>query len=162
RDAKLFLLVQPKLFKTAQEDAATLPSPNVEVMTGDVVDMHLGLDGEEYGRLCDEVTDIFHLAAVAQLDTSRETAARVNIHGTRNVVEVGRGWRGLERFNHFSSCFVAGDRQGVIAEDEPDAGQSFRNAYEETKYQAERLVQRAGASLPITVYRPSSVVGDSQ
>jgi thioester reductase-like protein len=51
---------------------------------------------------------------------------------------------------------------GVIAEDELERGQSFRNVYEETKYHAERLVRRAGNSLPVTIYRPSSVVGDSQ
>jgi nucleoside-diphosphate-sugar epimerase len=50
---------------------------------------------------------------------------------------------------------------GVIAEDELDAGQGFRNAWEETKFQAEG-VARAVPSLPVTVLRPSTVVGDSR
>jgi nucleoside-diphosphate-sugar epimerase len=86
----------------------------------------------------------------------------VNVDGTRNLLELSRDCENLSRFNYFSTCYVSGDRVGVIAEDELDRGQSFRNAYEETKFQAERLVQRAGNTLPVTIYRPASVVGDSR
>ena len=54
------------------------------------------------------------------------------------------------------------ERLGVIAEDELDRGQTFRNPYEETKFQAEKIVQRAAATLPVTIFRPCSVVGDSR
>ncbi|AEI66464.1 epimerase [Corallococcus macrosporus DSM 14697] len=160
--AHIYALVQPKNFKEAQQHAARVKGARVELLTGDVVDMHLGLSGEEYQRLCERVTDIFHLAAVAQLGVAKETAWRVNVDGTRNMLELARDCGNLARFNYFSTCYVSGDRVGVIAEDELDRGQAFRNAYEETKFQAERLVQRAGATLPITVFRPSSVVGDSR
>src|SRR5205807_591367 len=63
---------------------------------------------------------------------------------------------------HFSTVFVSGDRVGVIAEDELAARQSFRNAYEESKFEAEILVRRAMGQLPCTVLRPSIVVGDSK
>ncbi|MFL6373038.1 MAG: SDR family oxidoreductase, partial [Pyrinomonadaceae bacterium] len=43
---------------------------------------------------------------------------------------------------------------------EHDAG--FRNYYEETKYLAEIEVDRLKSELPITIYRPSVVVGDSE
>ncbi|CAM3474859.1 SDR family oxidoreductase [Corallococcus soli] len=158
----IYALVQPKAFKEAQALAAKVQGAKVELLTGDAVDMHLGLSGEEYQRLCERVTDIFHLAAVAQLGVPKETAWRVNVDGTRNLLELARDCENLSRFSHFSTCYVSGDRVGVIAEDELDRGQSFRNAYEETKFQAERLVQRASATLPITIFRPSSVVGDSR
>jgi thioester reductase-like protein len=86
----------------------------------------------------------------------------VNVEGTRNVIELARDSKHLRRLNHFSTCYVSGTREGVIAEDELDLGQSFRNAYEETKFKAEKLVRKAAESLPVTIYRPSSVVGDSQ
>ncbi|WP_171434973.1 SDR family oxidoreductase [Corallococcus exercitus] len=158
----IYALVQPKAFKEAQALAAKVTGARVELLTGDAVDMHLGLSGEEYQRLCEQVTDIFHLAAVSQLGVPKETAWRVNVDGTRNLLELARDCEHLSRFNHFSTCYVSGDRVGVIAEDELDRGQSFRNAYEETKFQAERLVQRAAATLPVTIFRPSSVVGDSR
>ncbi|RKG77890.1 NAD-dependent epimerase/dehydratase family protein [Corallococcus exercitus] len=158
----IYALVQPKAFKEAQALAAKVTGARVELLTGDAVDMHLGLSGEEYQRLCEQVTDIFHLAAVSQLGVPKETAWRVNVDGTRNLLELARDCEHLSRFNYFSTCYVSGDRVGVIAEDELDRGQSFRNAYEETKFQAERLVQRAAATLPVTIFRPSSVVGDSR
>jgi nucleoside-diphosphate-sugar epimerase len=43
---------------------------------------------------------------------------------------------------------------------EHDAG--FRNYYEETKYLAEREVENLKEELPVTIFRPSVVVGDSQ
>jgi thioester reductase-like protein len=159
---RIYLLVQEKFVEEAQRYAAKLSGAPIEILTGDIVDMHLGLSGEEYQRLCDSVTDIFHLAAISYLGMPKETAWRVNVDGTRNVLELAKDCGKLRRFNYFSTCYVSGDRVGVIAEDELDAGQSFRNAYEETKYQAEKVVQRAMASLPITIYRPSSVVGDSR
>jgi thioester reductase-like protein len=162
--AHVYALVQPKHLKEAQQVASRLEGAGarLELLTGDIVDMHLGLSGEEYQRLCERVTHIYHLAAVFTLGVPKETVWRINVDGTRNVLELARDCEHLVRFNHFSSCHVSGDRVGVIAEDELDHGQGFRNVYEETKFQAERLVQRAASSLPITVFRPSSVVGDSR
>ncbi len=158
---KIFLLVQPKFHREAEGYVNKLKGAPVELLIGDIVDMHLGLAGAEYQRLCKEVTQIFHLAAISYLGMPREVARKVNVEGTRNVLELGRDCKKLERFNHFSTCYVSGDRVGVIAEDELDVGQTFRNAYEETKFEAEKLVQRASETLPITIYRPSTVVGDS-
>jgi thioester reductase-like protein len=158
---KIYLLVQPKFHREAEGYVNRLKGAPVELLTGDIVDMHLGLAGDEYQRLTKEVTQIFHLAAISYLGMPREIARKVNVDGTRNVLELGRDCKKLVRFNHFSTCYVSGDRVGVIAEDELEAGQSFRNAYEETKYEAEKLVQKAGDNLPITIYRPSTVVGDS-
>jgi nucleoside-diphosphate-sugar epimerase len=87
---------------------------------------------------------------------------RVNVEGTRNVLDLAAAGRRLRRLNHFSTAFVSGDRVGVILEDELATGQRFRNRYEETKFQAELLVRRAQAELPATIYRPSIVVGDSR
>ncbi len=162
--AHIYVLVQPKHFKEAQQMASRLQGTGatLELLTGDIVDMHLGLSGEEYQRLCERVTHIYHLAAVFYLGVPKETAWRINVDGTRNVLELARDCEHLERFNHMSSCHVSGDRLGVIAEDELDCGQGFRNVYEETKFHAEQRVQRAGSHLPVTIFRPCSVVGDSR
>jgi thioester reductase-like protein len=161
--APVHLLVQPKFVRDATRYVRDLPSPErFQILDGDIVDMHLGLSGEEYGALCQEVTDIFHLAATYYMGVSRESAHAVNVEGTRNVVELARDSRRLKRLNHFSTAFVSGTRVGVIAEDELDMGQGFRNAYEETKFVAEKLVRRAANDIPVSVFRPSIVVGDSR
>lgn len=162
-EGKIYLLVQQKFAKDARKYVDRLHGgARVEILFGDIVDMHLGLSGEEYNRICEEVTYLFHLAAIFYLGVPRDVAWRVNVDGTRNVLELARDCKNLRRFNHFSTCYVSGDRVGVIAEDELDQGQAFRNAYEETKFQAEKLVIKAAETLPVTIYRPSTVVGDSR
>jgi thioester reductase-like protein len=159
--ASLVLQAQPKFDGPAQAFAKQL-GQRAEVMLGDVADMHLGLAADEYLALRRRVTDIFHLAAISYLGVARTIARKVNVEGTRNLLELAEGCGALRRFNHLSTAFVSGDRVGVIMEDELDAGQGFHSAFEETKAQAERLVRKARARVKATVYRPSAVVGDSK
>jgi len=163
---RLFVLVQQKHLAAAQADLSTIDGATlggrVEVIEGDVEQMHLGLSGAEWKSLAAEVTDIWHLASVSRLEADRRFIRQVNVEGTRNVIELAQASRRLSRLNHFSSSYVSGNRVGVILEDELAMGQRFHNAYEESKYQAELLVRRAQGDLPATVYRPSIVVGDSR
>lgn len=139
-----------------------LRTDRIDLVTGDVTALDAGLSGEEFRRITTHTTEVYHLAAVHSLSADRRTAERVNVTGTSNVLSLARAMPRLERFVHFSSAYVSGDRTGVIMEDELDAGQAFRNAYEATKHQSELLVQRARDRLPITIVRPSGVVGDSR
>ncbi|HZW90707.1 MAG TPA: SDR family oxidoreductase [Myxococcaceae bacterium] len=159
---RIYALVQPRFLDQARGLASRVQGAAVEVLAGDVTDLHLGLSGEEVERVAASVTRIFHLAALNQLTVSREVAFRTNVDGTRNVLELARECRRLERLIHFSTCHVAGAREGVIAEDELDRGQEFRNAWEESKFHGEKAVVRAMDALPITIVRPSTVVGDSR
>ena len=159
---RLVLLVQPKNAEAARRELAALGAEGAEVVEGDVEQMHLGLSGSEFKALAREVTDVWHLAARSQLSEDRAEMRRVNVEGTRNVLDLALAARRLRRLNHFSTAYVSGDRVGVILEDELAMGQRFHNPYEETKFQAELLVRRAQAELPATVFRPSIVVGDSR
>jgi nucleoside-diphosphate-sugar epimerase len=133
-----------------------------EVLEGDVTRMHLGLSGDEYKRVLATATEIWHLAAHVDLSADPRLIHAVNVEGTRNVLELARACGGLRRLHHFSSAFVSGDRTGVVLEDELESGQRFDDAYARSKFEAERLVRRAHEDLPITIYRPSMVVGDSR
>jgi thioester reductase-like protein len=88
--------------------------------------------------------------------------SRINVIGTKNVLEFAHEARQLRRLCHWSTAFVAGKRKGIILEEELEEGQSFHNAYEESKYEAEVSVRHAQKHLPITVFRPSVIVGDSK
>ena len=133
-----------------------------EVVEGDVTSMHLGLSGAEYKALTSHVTEIWHLASLYDLARDADAIRAVNLDGTRHVVELASAARNLDRLHHFSTAYVSGDREGVILEDELDLGQGFHDAYEQSKFEAERLVRRAMPDVPATVYRPSIVVGDSR
>lgn len=166
--ARVSLLVQPKFTKDMKrflkrvEKRIPGATERVDVLQGDVVDMHLGLSSQEYKKLARHTDRIYHLAGITYVGADESEARRVNVEGTRNVIELARDTSGLMRLVHFSTVFVAGDREGVILEDELVMGQSFRNPFEATKYEAELAVRRAMAELPVTVLRPSIVVGDSK
>jgi thioester reductase-like protein len=161
RDVRLVALVRPQNARAARGELEELGLPH-EVLEGDVTRMHLGLSGAEYKRILVEATEIWHLAAHYDLAADPRLIRAVNFEGTRNVLELARGARRLERLHHFSSAYVSGDRTGVVLEDELEAQQRFDDAYARSKFDAEKLVRRAQAELPVTVYRPSMVVGDSR
>src|SRR5512133_3641022 len=140
-----------------ERELAALGLPG-EVVGGDVTQMHLGLSGPEYKALASDVTEIWHLAALYDLTAGGAHLRAVNLDGTRHVLELARGARRLDRLNHVSTAYVSGDRKGVILEDELEAGQGFHDAYERSKWAAERLVRRAMGEVPATVYRPTIVV----
>ncbi len=161
-DSQVALLAQEHHAEEAEAFAATLPAGRARTLVGDVASMHLGLSTGEYRELAQGCTDIVHAAEWSHLGAERQVLERVNVEGTRTVVELAQDCRKLRRLTHFSTVFVSGDRVGVIAEDELSAGQSFRNLYEATRFEAELVIRRAMGQLPCTVLRPGIVVGDSR
>ncbi|MFC1889539.1 SDR family oxidoreductase, partial [Thermodesulfobacteriota bacterium] len=72
----------------------------VTVAEGDISLSGLGLETGLYERLCGEVTEIYHSAAVYDLAMTEEASARINTGGTRNVLDFAASVRNLERFHH--------------------------------------------------------------
>ncbi len=158
---RLVLLTRPRRTEAAQAELRHLGTPG-EAAEGDVTKMHLGLSGAEYKDLTRRVTEIWHLAARYDPGADPATVRAVNVDGTRHVLELARGAAALARLHHFSTAYVSGDREGVILEEELDRGQGFHDAYERSKFDAERLVRQAMSDVPAVVYRPTIVVGDSR
>ena len=156
---RLVLLSRPKGVATAQAALAPLGGAG-EVLEGDVTRMHLGLSGAEYKALAAGVTEVWHLAGL--YGAGADALRAVNVEGTRNVLELASGAPRLVRLHHFSTVHVAGAREGVILEEELDVGQGFHDTFERSKFEGERLVRAAIPGLPVTIYRPSVVVGDSR
>jgi thioester reductase-like protein len=157
-------LVQRKFAALARRRVEELATPSsglggrIELVEGDITVPGLDLRA---GAL-DDVVEIFHLAALYDLSVPRLPAVRVNVDGTRNVLDAAAGCPRLDRFQYVSTCYVSGRRGGTVTERDLPHAAGFHNFYEETKYEAELLVQeRMRAGLPATIYRPSVVVGDS-
>jgi nucleoside-diphosphate-sugar epimerase len=134
----------------------------VLLASGDAAAIDFGLSGAEYKSLAGEVTRIHHCAQVTNLGTDRTAAARINIDAAREAIEFATCCSALECLVFYSAAHVAGDRTGVVREDDLKAGQSFRNVVEETKARAEKLMRAAMSRVPVAVVRPSTVVGDSR
>ena len=161
--SKIYVLAQPKFAADAERLLATLPGrERAEVLVGDVCDMDLGLSSVEYRALSKELTWIHHLAGIYFMGIDETTARRVNVSGTRTVLDLARDAARLQRVVHWSTAMVSGDRKGTFYEEDLEAGQKFHNGYERTKYEAEKLVRAAMRRLPITVLRPGIIVGDSK
>jgi len=109
------------------------------------------------------VTHVVHCAAAVRFDQSQAAARHSNVTGTRRVLEMAERAPRLERIVHVSTAFVAGRHAGRFLETDLDVGQSFRNTYEQTKFEAELLVtERAASGLPVVTARPSIVMGEAR
>jgi thioester reductase-like protein len=162
-DTKLYILARDKFAPEADRLIASLGARDrAEVLVGDVCDMDLGLSSTEYRALSRELTWIHHLAGIYFMGVDEDTMRRVNVGGTRTVLDLARDAGRLARVVHWSTTGVSGHRSGTVYEEDLDAGQKFHNGYERTKYEAERLVRTAMRSLPISIIRPGVIVGDSK
>ncbi len=165
---QFYLLVQPDLVDDAISEIGFIaeetetPLENFAIVEGDITLPNLGMSAEDLASVMADTTDVYHLAAIYDLAVTKELAYKVNVEGTKNVNDLCRSIPGLRRYNYVSTCYVAGLRQGVIHEEELEHDAGFRNYYEETKYLAELEVERLKEELPVTIFRPSVVVGDSQ
>ena len=163
--ARLIVLVRDKFAAEASAFLAELPGDATalaQVLIGDVCDMDLGLSTTEYQMVTSEVTTIHHLAGIYYRGVDRATAQRVNVEGTRGVIELAGEARRLRRLCHWSTVAVSGKRRGIVLEEELDCGQVFHNVYEETKFEAEVLAAHAQRRMPVTIFRPGLIVGDSR
>ncbi|HET9887690.1 MAG TPA: SDR family oxidoreductase [bacterium] len=134
---------------------------HLHFVRGNINSPCLGMDRVDYFGLTQQVTHVIHCAASINLGDRLVTARRINVEGTEEVLRFARRCPRLAVLSHISTAYVAGDRNGLIRETELDRSQHFLNAYEQSKFEAERLVQAATSELPILVFRPSIIVGDS-
>lgn len=138
----------------------------VSWVRADIEQPHLGIAGERRASLAAEVQEVFHCAASTSFDLGLEEARKVNVVGVEGILELceaAKAHGGFVRLHHVSTAYTAGKAPGLVdAEDLPaDEPALFRNNYERTKAEAERLLRAAMPRLPISIYRPSIVVGDS-
>ncbi len=160
RGRRVFALVRAE-----DDDAAARrlsPHAHLTAVAGDIERPGLGLAEPAAARLAEEVTTVVHCAASVSFDLSLEDSRRVNVEGTRKVLDLAHRCEQLERLSYISTAYVAGEPRRLFGEDELDVGQRFRNPYERSKFEAERMVRERARGLPLQVLRPSIVVGDSR
>lgn len=173
---RLLLLARPKASNSHNERIEKMlakmeingrSKERIEVFSGDVAQPRLGLGEKDWNRVSGETDEFYHIAALTNLGANWDEAQKINLNGTLHALELAR--RALEkgrlkRFFYFSTAYVAGSLTPTHAlEDLLPQNPKFANAYEETKFLAERKVrEEAKQGLPSTIFRPSIVVGDSE
>lgn len=161
------MLVHPSQLQKAQQEAQSLRAAyrgaeRFTVLPGDITQPNLGLSEATCKALQGKLHFVFHLAAIYDLAVPKDLAYQVNVIGTKRVLEWVETLPHLRRFVYFSTAYVSGTRRGRVLETELAEGQTFKNHYESTKYEAEVLVQARMNEVPTTVIRPGIVVGNSQ
>ncbi len=149
--------------------------PNLELVAADL------LDPPSLERLVERKPNrVFHTASLYDYSAPMERLERINITGTRNLLEVTRGLE-LERFIHWSTCgvfgkpYTAADGKRVnvpFTEESPSprntpddaiepTGTHLVNAYSVTKWRQEKMMWAAhrNEGLPLTVIRPAPIYG---
>lgn len=137
----------------------------VSLCHGDVSQPRFGLAEPAWRELAARTRRVFHLAASVDFDLPLDASRAANVDSTRAALafaeEAMRASADF-RLNYVSTAYVSGRRDGRLGEEELDQGQAFCNGYEQSKFEAEQLIWQASGRLPLTVYRPSQIIGESR
>ncbi len=156
REGTTYVLVRPGSRNRLEAILDSLGAGDrLRPLEGDITRPSLGLSELEPLR----EADLYHLAAVYDLEASEAENERANVDGTRHVVDLATQIGA--RIHHMSSIAVAGAKwKGPFTEDMFDQGQALDHPYYQTKFAAEKLVRESG--LPFRIYRPGLVIGSSE
>lgn len=129
-------------------------SAGVDVVRGDVCDQDV------IDRTCVGADVVIHNAALVPLSRSGDRFWKVNVEGTRNVINACKR-AGVRKLIFISSSSVFGvpDSDIAITEETPLA--PFE-AYGKSKAEAESLCHQAKNKLDISIVRPRTILGPSR
>jgi len=138
----------------------------IRIFRGDLTSPQFGLDPSDYDRLVHTTDSVIHCAASLNRK-SEKSCLNVNLRGTLEVIQMARRsqyYHGLRRFSNVSTVAVAGKRSHeVVAEDKSiDWERSDYDPYARTKKFCEHMVRELLPDVPLTIFRPSIVLGDSR
>ena len=106
------------VWKTFGDATETYLREKVVPLGGDVSRPQVGLSEEEVARLTKDgpLDLIINCAGLVSFNPSLELALRINVYGVKYVMELARATGAS--VVHVSTCFVAGQREGEVWEDE--------------------------------------------
>ena len=138
----------------------------IRIFRGDLTSAQFGLEAGDYDRLVHTTDSVIHCAASLNRK-SEKSCLNVNLRGTLEVLQLARRsqyYHGLRRFSNVSTVAVAGKRSHeVVFEDRSiEWERSDYDPYGRTKKFCEHMVRELLPDVPLTIFRPSIVLGDSR
>ena len=164
-DATARTRMQQVVSRLFGDDAWEVAEPRITAVQADLTRPQMGLHRGTFDAIVERTTHVIHGAASVRFDLSLSEARQINVGGTLAMLQLVKAChsRGrLRRFGYVGTSFVAGLCARHFTEDDLDVGQSFRNTYEQSKFEAEMLIHAHAPRLPWTIVRPSIVVGHSR
>ncbi|MBV9573082.1 MAG: SDR family oxidoreductase [Acidobacteriales bacterium] len=138
----------------------------IRIFRGDLTNQNFGLSRDDYDRLIHTTDSVIHCAASLNRK-SEKSCLNVNLRGTLEVLQLARHsyhYHGLRRFSHVSTVAVAGKRSNEVVREESSIewDRSDYDPYARTKKFCEHMIPRILPDVPLTIFRPSIVLGDSR
>lgn len=137
----------------------------VRVLTGDTEAPKLGLCAEDWQVATTTATAAVHAAALVKMTLPLHVAREAAVSSVKNMLAFATAARAhrFEKLELVSTVGIGGRRPKPLREAWLDEPREFHNTYEAAKAEAEGVAHRAlDAGLPLTILRPSMVVGDSR
>lgn len=100
--------------------ANRIPRDKISVWPGDVGIPLCGLDSAALDKLKGRVSLIINCAGLVEFFPPLDESFRSNVDGVEHVVAVAK--RLSAKLVHISTCYVCGDREGLVEESEPILG----------------------------------------
>jgi nucleoside-diphosphate-sugar epimerase len=123
-----------------------------ELITGDLTNR------ESLGAAVKDVDTVLHLGGGGRIDMPEDVCFRINVNGTRNLLEACLRHGNIKSFIHVSTCGVMGNIKNPPA-DETYPYQPENMAYSRAKTEAEKVALTFKDRLPVTVIRFPMVYG---
>lgn len=126
---------------------------------------NLGISEDSFRKMKKEPPHLFiHAAAALDFRDQATVLAllqKINVEGTQQALNLAEAL-GTPGFAMISTAYVCGIRSGVVSPDFMPEDQLFRNPYERSKLDGERLVRRAqreGRFRRVYFFRPTTICG---
>lgn len=170
---RISVLLRPKDGRSVEERGARLKAywlqtgvsaealNRVRVVPGDAARENLGLSPSDHEILSRTVTHVVHAAGRAEVGLSAREARAACVDTTQQVLIFCRTASSLQKMEFLSTVGVMGLCKGVLPEGRFRVPRAFQTPYEAAKAEAEERVWAAAGEFPVTVHRPTFVVGDS-
>lgn len=136
---------------------------NLEIVEGDLKSKDFGLKKSIIKEIISEVDEIFHCAAETKFNCLPCELRKINVEGSKRIFEIGLMCKKegkLKKINYLSTVYVCGDHAGNFSENDLEVGQKFNTAYEQSKFESERLANEYRDKIYIDIFRPPVVVGE--
>ena len=140
-----------------------LADERVELVRGDITAMDFGMAGPRFLALARSIDTIQHCVASSTGGVSRDAEQRTYLGSTGEVLELALAAGGrLQRLVHRGSALLSQSVHGRVSEAALVRPENFRNTADHARFAAEQLLRDSMGRVPVTVLRPSIVVGDSR
>jgi dihydroflavonol-4-reductase len=132
------------------DDLVTL---GAELVSGEVT------DAESVAAAVEGCSDIYHCAALVDpFHWNRDDYDRINVGGTRNLLEAARSY-GVRRFLHMSSIAALGAEPGSHADETAVPYGPWKPGYGRSKFLSEELVRASTDAMHVVSVNPAVVFG---